>query len=560
MTEGRRRLVAAAFVGVAVLILVATVVVIGVGLGTTRTTRAVASAIARIDRALGEENYGAAEAAILETFGDARTAFDWMRLARRAHSVSVHRQNYSLFMQTAQAGVEEVPGNEDLRALLIHAALLADADTVAGEQAAVHLHTPRYSSLSAEAFLRSGILPARLSEKISDELSEDSPERLAQDGDTLLVFLPDSENPRHYEQAAALTGDRRFLVNAVLYSMRRGDITGAYRVLERLGPTGYAPYLEFLLSYDTGRYSEALSALTRMHGHEVVQPEVMMIHADILTVLNRPTEATALYRDVQNTNPDFSPLIYLNLHALNAEETWLQEGLEVFTEDRRLLARLISIFYESDRREQALDAVQFVASRSEYTPELQVYELLLSEMPHERRVALLWELEAEIGPEATAAVALAGHLVAIRDYTGLERLLNRYPYESFGAELDNYRAVLELRRERPDEALPHMERAVTRAEEGDWMSRFNAALIHLELGRAAVAVPLLDEARNLLETTSLENTRTNHLSEIVYRRALAGAILGQHPQAGELAREALEFNPDNFDARLLLENLAVHAP
>lgn len=560
MTEERRRIVAAAFVGVAVLILVATVVVIGIGLGTTRTTRAVAAAIARIDRALLEEDYNLAEEAIRETFTDARTAFDWMRLVRRAHDVSVYQNTYSLFMQTAQAAVDDVPGNEDLRALLIHAALLAEKNSIAGEQAALHLQTSRYSSLAAEAFLRSGVLPERLTETISNELSGESSEQLPRDQNTLLVFLPDSENPWHYEQAATLTGDRRFLVNAVLYSMRQGDTERAYRILERLEPTGYAPYLEFLLAYDAGRYPEALAALTRMQGHEVVQPEVMMIHADILTALERYADATALYLDVYNTNPDFSPLIYLNLHALNAEEAWLEEGLELFTENRRLLKRLITLYHDSGRRHRALEAVQFVAARSEYTPELQVYELLLTEMPHERRVAQLWELEAEIGPEATAAVALAGHLVAIRDYPGLERLLNRYPHDEFGAELDNYRAVLEVRRERPDDALPHMERAVARAEEGDWISRFNAALVQLEVGRAAAAVPLLDEARDLLEKSQVQERSSTLLSEIVYRRALAGAILGEHPRAAQLAREALEFNPDNFDARLLLENLAVHAP
>ncbi len=560
MTERRRRLIAAAFVLVAVLILIATVVVIGIGLGSTRTTRAVAAAIARIDRALLEENYDLAEATIRETFQDARTAFDWMRLVRRAHEVSLHRQTYDLFMQTAQAAVEDVPGNEDLRALLIHAALLAKEDAVAGEQAARHLQAPRYSALSAEAFLRSGVLPARFARMSSSEPGAEQAEGIPEHDDALLVFLPDSENPLHYEQAAALTGDRRFLVNAVLYSMRRGERDRAYRILERVGPTGYAPYLEFLLSYDAGRYPEALAALTRMAGHEVVRPEVMMIHADILTALDRHAEAAALYHDVRNTNPDFSSLIYLNLHAIEAEEELLQEGLALFAEDRRVLARLISLFHESGRRKQALEAVEFVASVTEHTPELHVYELLLRDMPHERRVALLWELEAEIGPQETAAVALAGHLVAIRDYTGLERLLNRYPHEDFGADLDNFRAVLHLRRERPDEALPHMERAVARAEEGDWISRFNAALIQLETGRAAAAVPLLDEARELLEAAPMRDRRSHRLSEIVYRRALAGAILGDHPRAGQLAREALEFNPDNFDARVLLDNLAVHAP
>jgi len=433
--------------------------------------------------------------------------------------------------------------------------LLAEKDSIAGQQAALHLQTGRYSTLAAEAFLRSGVLPSRT----TDQLTADSTEEIMQDENRLLVFLPESENPSHYEQAAELTGDRRFLVNAVLYSMKQGNSTRAYNLLERVGPGVYSPYLEFLLSYDAGRYTEALTALTRMQGYEVVRPEIMMIHADILTALNRHSEAAALYEDVRNTSPDFSPLIYLNLHAIDANEDVLQAGLEIFPADRRLLTRLISVLHESGRREQALEAVQFVASNSEYSPDLQVYELLLSDMPHERRIALLWELEAKIGPEATAAVALAGHLVAMRDYAGLERLLNRYPYESFGSELDNYRAVLHLRRERPDEAVPHMDRAVARAEDTDWISRFNAALIQLEVGRAGAAVPLLDEARELLQTTP-QTDKAQRLSEIVYRRALAGAILGEYTEAGELAREALEFNPDNFDARLLLDNLAVHAP
>ncbi|NBF38877.1 MAG: hypothetical protein GVY14_00525 [Spirochaetes bacterium] len=522
-----------------------------------RAERAVDAALTRADRAIEQGDLPAAEEALLEGAAAARTAPQWLSLAKRAYRIAESTGDMRPAADLAARGTRAAPNDLDLRAVAVHAHIRAGLPGEALLLLEDIPSTTRLDALQAEARLAARSLsgdaldPAATSAERRDGLAEGQ--------FSVLVGLDRVSPASDFAAAFDLTRAQSFAVNETLRLAEIGNADAALGALEERNLVSSFPVLAAFLAYDLEDYERYETLLQAMSPRAAVRPEQLMLQADIAMLRGNYAAAGAVYEDLRATAPAFSPEQYLNA-------AWLQRGnrqaardilssrgnrFSAFTDIARAE---ILLAYEED---QSASRRLLERRRSEVADPV-VLDTLSMHLFERRRgsvagvVSRLWTL-VNRHPESELPVRYLGwYVVSTGNWPELSVLLDRRldTAREIGAL---YEGILAVRGRNWSRALELFSAEDNRS----WQAAHNAGLAAIGAGAPASAHEHFEEAlRRLTDAASVpqvgEEARGRHRSRILAADGLAHGLRGNYAAAYRRAAEAVELDSGNVRARYLM--------
>ncbi len=490
------------------------------------------------DRLLTDDLLEQAENRLKRAAEYARGEQAWMRVLKRAYRIEESRDSAGAMLTLARLATEAEPGVQALQAVAVQAAVRAGAYEEAADRAQTHLHAEEHASVKAEAIIAATAFPR---EPSAEELEAMHP----------LVRLVVDATPERHLSAYDLTGDPRFAVNAALLYLSGDRPEQAQAVLDGVSIPDEAAIVGALIAYELGQYEEARNRLRRLPGEVAVETPALLLHAELELRTGRVEEAQRVYRELQTTDPDHSAAAWYNYAALTddraARREVLADALQRFPQD----LRLINAYVEAGGDEEAVLGGLEPGYRA-------LFRLLAAESASSsgaRAVSRLWDLHNDHPENEEIAAALARRLVAVRDRSGLERVIARFAdtgddgrwASNWAAQ---YAGVLAHGRGDRVSAAEAFESGF--APRRLWQSAHNRAIIAVLDRDAAAVAEALEPALSALEGIpgyGGERARLLHL------RAIGAYLAGDAAGAREIALKAVAEDRDNFELRRFLRNL-----
>ncbi len=459
----------------------------------------------------------------------------WLRVLKRAHRIDELRDDRSaaLLHDLAVWAASAEPEFESLQAVAVEAEIRSGEYERAAERATQELLSDRFSDLVAEAVIAAGAYPADPS---GAELEAMHP----------LTRLVAAETPERHLQAFEITEDTRFVVNAALLFLARGNPARAMQVLEGVELEPEARLVEALVAYELGEYDRARAELARLPGPVAVEAPALLLLAELELRAGRHDEAVRLYQELQTTDPDYAPTAWYNHAALTDDSEQrlelLAEGLQRFPEDLRLIAAYV---HGGGDAEAVLGGAE-----APYRALLRFHARQQQHGSGVTAVSELWDLHNEYPDNSEIAAALARKLVAVRDHAGLERLVQRFAEREDANWARQYEGALAHRRGEFASAAEAFETGY--APRRLWQSAHNRAA-HAVLARDpdAVAEALRPALAAVEGIPGYERER----AKLRHLEALGLYLEGEFGAARELVLESVSEDPDNFELRRFLRNL-----
>ncbi|THB65090.1 MAG: hypothetical protein D6B26_04170, partial [Spirochaetaceae bacterium] len=162
------------------------------------------------DRYIYERTASNAKEQIMKAASLARTEFDYLRVMRRASHFSSVWDDPQLLLNIVQMAVAIEPQQQRFWVLAVDAAMQAEDFSVARDWALEKLVHPDFKGMVLEAVLRSGGITYSDGTAFGDKL-------------LLLSRLLKDKNPDDFVQAAELTLDGRYAIDAILLLLNRGE-------------------------------------------------------------------------------------------------------------------------------------------------------------------------------------------------------------------------------------------------------------------------------------------------------------------------------------------------
>ncbi|TVR01856.1 MAG: hypothetical protein EA403_10070 [Spirochaetaceae bacterium] len=533
---------------------VAMVYTVGDYLRHQRITRTMRDALGRIDRLIDEGSYARASQEILATAEHTGSSGSWVRLIRRAWTVSERVGEYTVMATVAVAAAESLPGNTQLAALAVFAQLRTGDQAAAREAAERAVRSlrdqERYASLVAEAMLRTG----RRGDAAIDGSSE-----LWQ-----LTLLGPESPASSFRAAAEMTGDPRYAVSALVRAMEEGDRESALDILgdERIART--APRTAAFAAFDLQEHQRFVRYLALMEGREGAGNEILMMNADLLMSAGDYRGASRVYDEIAYTlRSQPQPAVLPVNRAWLADRqvgdsrsaTAILAEAHAQTPGEWLVTRELALSLADERPDEARSVLASAAGDRGAIAQL-LEERLFSPV---RQPAVganrLWLLLGRHGHDDEIARYLAWFVAGLRSVSELETVLDGAEtaradsdigaaHEPHAGWVAFYRGVVAVGRDRPEEALQWFS---TAAEVyGDWHAAIAATRLALQLGRSDRAEEMITRAERL------GALRPGSVSDQVTVAALRAAVLadrGDFAEAGPIIRDAVQRDPTNPHAR-----------
>ncbi len=457
----------------------------------------------------------------------------WLQVLKRAHRIDELTEQPALLHELAPQAVAAVPGEEVLHAVAVQAALGAGEYAEAAERAVAHLHSDQYAAVRAEALIAAEAYPT---DPAPHELEAMHP----------FMRLAAAETPERHLQAYDLTGDARFVVNAALLYLARGNPEQAAMLLDGVDLPAEAALIAALVAYELGEYERARGALQQIPAEAAVDAPVLLLHAELELRAGRPEEARRVYEELQVTDPDHSAIAWYN-HTIVTEDRnerldLLAEALQRFPGD----LRLVWAYVEAGGDPEAVAG----ALAEPYRALLRFYAAQPDGGGGPRAVARLWELHNEYPDNEAIAAALARKLVAVSDRSGLERVINRFAERDDAHWARQYEGWLAHHRGALQQAGAALEEGY--APRRLWQSAHNRAVYAVLQRDPAAVAEALAPAR-----VALEGLPGFHVqrAKLAHLRALGAYLEGEVERARDYVLEAIAEDPNNFELRRFLRNL-----
>ena len=487
------------------------------------------------ERLISERRLDQAEERLRNASAIAVGETSWLRILKRAHRVDELRGDHTaaLLYELARRAAVAEPAVESLQAVAVEGAIRSGEYEFAAERAAGALTSDRYGDLVAEAQIAAG---AYAEDPAGAELEAMHP----------LVRLIAAETPERHLHAYEITEDMRFVVNAALLFLARGNPERASQILEGVALEPQAALVEALVAYELGEYERARAELSRLPGPVAVEAPALLLLAELELRAGRHDEAARLYQELQTTDPDHAAALWYNHAALIDDRELrldlLAEALQRFPED----LRLISAYVEAGGDPDAV----LGGAEAPYRALFRFRARQLQESGGVTAVSELWDLHNKHPENSKIAAALARKLVAVRDHGGLERVVRRFAERDDAHWARQYAGALAHRR--GEFALAGEAFDEGYAPRRLWQSAHN---------RAAHAVLARDpEAINEALAPALAAVKgvpgyARERAKLLHIEALGLYLEGELGAARELVLEAVSEDPDNFELRRFLRNL-----
>jgi tetratricopeptide (TPR) repeat protein len=537
------------FVAVGLLAAGAAAVLIVTEIRGARAEQRFEDAVERADRLIRAGDLEAAEQAIRRAAANARSEDQWLSTVKRAYRMAHAGADHTVAADIADRGFSAFPNTLDLRAVAAHAAIRAGRFDRAREILSDAPQDERFDSLRAEALVRAGQEP-----------------EAGREGPLVLAGLGRDSAPADLRAAYELSGGTTFLLDAVVRYAENGELDRAYDTLSGENAAREHPVLAALLLYDLGDYAAYEDALERMAPSQAVAPEQLMLQADIAMLEGEQRNAAAIYADLRETAPAFSPHQYLNgawLARSSPERALaiLAERGSRFSSDTSV-ARAEVLLLHGEDPERAREVLQQRRARVREPVVLETLHMHLFERRRGSMVSFvgrLWSLLNRYPDAALPYRYLGWYLVSIGDWEELSVLVERpHPQEALSADL--YAGIRAARADDWDEARARFSAVDPRT----WHAPFDLGLAYLASGVIDDAHESFESALSLLEPDALspltEADRAAARATILTWDSLAYGAAANYERAYSQAARAAELDPDNRRAAYLMTRFAERLP
>lgn len=534
--------------------------------------------LVEVDRLIKIADYEKAESIVERVSRNLPDRYKTYRVLKRAINLSELSGDYTLFKHVAKSGVEQFSGNEDLHAYYVKALIECGELQLAKEIAEKNLNSSEYKSLLAEAILKAD----------------------NQDIITLTEYVNSHKNPAFFEYLAHLLNSDELLINAALLWASSGDLEKAYSIVNTL--SRQYPELDALITYDSGRRSEALLKLLELPHSDALKVKNRLIIADLFYSKENWSRSRFYYEEVLKDDP-LNLAAYINLssiylkngsvkqsistvehgrsnysnmlHNLILEVEGIRTHLEeaVSIEEKNLQDKLLNIKEKSFKEYQSafkelsilsynlykeIDESQSMAILQQYRdlfPEdvkIELMQLRATDMETnpEILIAKLWRLINRDDDNRDVSEFLVWYLLGIENYDDisliLERTENRHPNETWTTF---YYGVIEaldgsyLEAKSDFEGLPGAEK--------DWVVLYNRGVIEMALGNFSEALNLFNRSTIAIGQKDFLSGKSRYLSQIKTKSAQVLIALNDEDEAIRLLNSAYNLDPDNYTSDLL---------
>jgi tetratricopeptide (TPR) repeat protein len=553
MNDPTRRWV---FLGVAVAIAVASAFVIVISITALRDRSNYRRSIREIERS------GATRERLLTASVYARGESDWTELLRFAWDAQ-EDWRWATVRDLALRAAEELPGRRRWRLAATYASLRGSQFRVAGE------HLPALSESRDPSRLHQilAVLTAIESER-HGSIPESAPESAAI-ARSVGIALTDP-TPEHLHRAWQHARVTAFGVNAALTAAAEGQKDVVDTTLAELRSQAQLPspereaaplYLALWLR-EVDWLFEQLRTLT---GPRAVEPNILSIQAEGHLQQGRLEQARRFYREIQETDPEYSPRAFSNDAAItfrlqDGEPTAiLRRGLDHHPDSARLRSELAGLLVRRSRRIDAIQVVRApeVSLESASTPDHRDWLLLRAVVGRRTPLAALesdlWEYVNDHPDADVVAHYLARFLSARGDMPGLSQLASRYP-----PDRGEWSTTMHLRVALHEGRTAEAEDLADSLTYESWTAWFNRSLFALRyLPTAEVETRLREFERNLNRAPRLtpDEERDARIAMLVLQGEFH-RTRGQMSEAREHIEQAISLDPDRADLVAYLGVLA----
>jgi outer membrane protein assembly factor BamD (BamD/ComL family) len=506
-------------------------------LRTSKHSRDLAYSFETLDALIRSQNYEEARR-MIENMRPPDYRGDWLRLLKRCRVLSLSAGKTELFSSMALRAANAYPDNEEITAIAVLA--LTDAGKVdeAAGLAGKKLESREYRSVKAEAFLRGGLVP------------EGEPE-----DELIYAVLPESRNPQAYLEAAEMSWETGFYLDAALLLLEAGREEEALKILYRPEVGTAHPYVAALASYDAGKFDESDRYWELLEPGLKMRPLSLQLRADSFLRQRRYEDSENIYEIFLQNYPAYSPVAYLNGYFFRHRRApWsgislLEKGLEFFPDNFPLVLNYAKALTAVRRKDEGLARLErFDASAAEKA-EADVLRLVAERenLPLRRFVSELWILHNAFPDIPDIPALLRWHLFSLADFPAIRDLLGETAPERFSF---SYLAALDF----ADKNFPAARETLSRQTENfpDCPEGFyNLGIVYLALKNPAGAFDAFEQA-----AARADYAETGGFGERNALKTMDTLIsLGRFPEAHKRIREFLERNPEHPEALRKLKKL-----
>ncbi len=505
------------------------------------------SAIAEIDSNLLFRRYPEAQEQIGEFLPLARNKRETLRLLKRGFQIAKNMDKIRWFDTLAQESFKRFPRERDILYIASYSSI-RKGNIERAVELMRGLRDDGLSLLQAEAALRLGdrsLLPSY--------------------GERHLLTLLDSDDPAAFEKLGRKEGDKRLLVDAALLYLSEGDFEKALMIArDQRSDTDHDAFYASV-SYDAGDFEEAAGRLKRYLFSHKESPELTLFLADIQLLSGAIGEAQRNYRMLLNDqNSDLQSRALLNYAWILGSEgkrgaalTLLRHGYKRFSSDTRIGMELAKAYIDADEKA----AIEILRSLIERNPEnLDLIFLLFhldTDRPDPKSYRLnLWRTFTANPTDERLCRYLTWYLLGLGDDTGVQLALSTYQRAGGYQNRPWFQHTWGLAKALEGDyelALAYIDKSLGLSEDSGVL--YNRAVMQIQaLNLKAAENDLwhaLDRSRSGSDGGRLDGVIRSRIGEIMFLR-------GNHRAAVRELRYALEIDPYNFRALMLLQELNRH--
>ncbi len=418
---------------------------------------------------------------------------------------------------------------------------------------------------------------------------------------TIVDYINSRKDPSFFEYLATLLDDRSLYVNSALLWAKAGEIEKAYKVTQKLSRDGIEE-LSALLTYDSGRQSEALVKLLELPLSESIKYNNILLIADIFYFKENYSRSRFYYEkaielDVINSAPymnissifikgnnvkkaiSFLENVVIELEQklntklnliddLKGDLPTLTELEEIDLHKRRILQsekdlktiraqykELILLSYHLYKEIKSDNSIKILEDYRRLFPKDVKVELLYmkennSKINPDLFIARLWQLLNTNSENREVSEFLVWYLLGVENYEDIELVLERSENRHQGHNwTEYYRAILSGLQGNYKIALEKFNSSELDVE--SWEILYNKGVIEMALLNYPQSLVLFNKSIIAINQKSFVNNRDKYLSQI--KTKIAGVLinLNDTDEAIRILNSAFELDPDNYTSDLL---------